>query len=137
MRPRQGYTTTKGGWSVWAAMLTFAGRPPAATQNLSERSNWFGLKLSADKGAETFSRGILDEVQRHQRERDENQVADPWIVGGEAQLVEDVRIVEHVPEIEVEQIEAIAAFANEDQHLVAYDPGKKVLAGEAEDDATE
>src|SRR5579862_2946467 len=87
--------------------------------------------------AQTPLGGLLDEVQRHDRHDDENHVADPGIVLGEMQLVQNMRVVDQVPEIEVQQVKTVTGFAHEDQRPYAERAGQRIVAGEAQNDASE
>lgn len=50
-------------------------------------------------------------------------------------MIEDLGVVDEVPEVEVEEVEAVAGFAYEDQGRDAEGAGEEVVAGEADDDA--
>src|SRR5215472_10273322 len=81
--------------------------------------------------------GLLDEMQRGQRHADQQDIADPWIETSQSQVIENVRIVNQVPHVEMQQVKAVACFADEHQRRDAQDLRKRIHSGESENDATE
>src|ERR1017187_4646829 len=59
-------------------------------------------------------RRLLHQVQRQQRHPDQHNVADPRVEPVQAEPVQNMRIVNQVPEIEVKQIKAVACLAYKD-----------------------
>src|ERR1700722_14695857 len=97
----------------------------------------FGHGRDAHPLAELSLCWFFDEVQGKQRHADEDEIADPRVVFAQAEVLEDVGVVDQVPEVEVEQVEALACFADEDQRTRAEEGRKRVGASKAEDNAAE
>src|SRR5512133_1452465 len=81
--------------------------------------------------------GLLDEMKGKKRQAYQEQVADPWVEARQAESVEQVRVVDHVPQIEVQQVEAIASLADEDERREAEELRQWVDTGKAKNNATE
>ncbi len=60
-----------------------------------------------EQAAKHLLRRFFNEMQSGQRKCDEGYVADPGIEPGDAEVIEDMGVVNQVPEVEVEQVEAI------------------------------
>ena len=59
--------------------------------------------------------GLLDEMESEERQADQEKIADPRIEPRQSEMVEHVRIVNHIPQIEVQKVEAVTCFTNEDE----------------------
>src|ERR1700676_3809236 len=97
----------------------------------------WGASLGPHPFAQLPLRRFLYKVESQQGKGDEDQVADPWIESRQANAVEDVGVVDEVPEVEVEQVKAVAGLAYKDERADAEGAGHDVVAGEANDDAPE
>src|SRR6516164_3601828 len=47
---------------------------------------------------------LFNKVQRQERQQDQQHVADPRIKGGQAEPVQHVRVVNEIPEVEVQKV---------------------------------
>src|ERR1035438_9502186 len=72
---------------------------------------------------------LLNKVKRAQRHQNKKYVADPWVERAHSQPVQDVRVVNHVPHVEVEQVQAIASLAHKDQWTHAQRTCQRILSG--------
>jgi hypothetical protein len=74
-------------------------------------------------GAEEALCGLFDKMEGSQSHGNEDDVADPGIETGETEVIEDVVVVNEVPEVEMEQVEAVTGLSDEDQGRTAEGPG--------------
>ena len=64
-----------------------------------------------------FARGVLEELIDKQSERDDDRVGDPGVEGSHVQPLRDAVEVKQDEDVEVKQIEAVAAFADQEDRL--------------------
>ena len=97
------------------------------------------LVLSPDMHpvAEDSLGGLLDEVESEESESDEEKVADPGVEASQMQTIEHMRVVDHVPHVEVQQVKAIAGFPNKDKWGQTEELRQWIDAGKADHNATE
>ena len=69
--------------------------------------------LAGETPEDGFTSRDFDEVEDGQSEQNQNYVGEPWIQGSEVQALRHLVGVEELEDVEVEEIEAVAALANE------------------------
>ena len=78
-----------------------------------------------------LARRSFDEVEDGQSEQDQDDVGEPWVQGGEVKALGYMVGVEELEDIEVEEVEAVGALANQEQGAPGEERGDGVGATEA------
>ena len=96
-----------------------------------------GAGLAGEAIEDGFAGRGFDEVEDGESEQDQDGVGEPGVQSGEVKALGHMVGVEKLKDIEVEQVEAVAALADEEKGAPGEERGDGMRAAEAENESGE
>lgn len=94
-------------------------------------------RLAGKAVEDSFARRDFDETEDSQGEQDQDDVGEPGVQSGEVKSLGHTVGMEKLKDVEVEEVEAVAALANEEEGAPGKKSGDEVRAAEAENQGSE